>query len=206
MSGRPAGASRGERAVTPRLPAAERRRQLLDIAIETFSTAGFNATSMNDLAEAAGVSKPVLYQHFTSKRELYLEVLRDVSSQLREDVGKAVATAATPRQQVLAGFTAYFDWVGAHRGGFAVLYSGETRRDPEFVGEALAVEADMVETIANLIVVEGLGKARARLLAYGIVGMAETTARHWLMDDLDLDAEDLAASVSQLAWAGLRGL
>lgn len=190
----------------PRLPAAERRRQLLDVALEAFGTEGFHATSMNDVAEAAGVTKPVLYQHFGSKRELYLELLRDVGGRLREEVGKAVATAAGPREQVELGFTAFFGWVARHRGGFAVLFAGETRRDPEFVAEALLVEADMADTVAALIVVEGLDPEQARLLAFGIVGVAETTARHWLLDHVDLSPEELAASVAQLAWAGLRGL
>jgi AcrR family transcriptional regulator len=189
-----------------RLPAAERRRQLLDVALEAFGTEGFHATSMNDVAEAAGVTKPVLYQHFGSKRELYLELLRDVGGQLRDEVGKAVATAATPREQVERGFAAFFGWVADHRGGFAVLFAGETRRDPEFVREALEVETDMADTIATLIVVEGLDREQARLLAYGIVGTAETTARHWLHDDVAMSPEELAASVGRLAWAGLRGL
>ena len=93
-----------------------------------------------------------------------------------------------------------------HRGGFAVLFAGETRRDPEFVREALHVETDMAETIAALIVVEGLDREQARLLAFGIVGTAETTARHWLADHVDMTPEQLAASVARLAWAGLRGL
>ena len=58
-----------------RLPAHERRRQLLDVALDVFAADGFHSTSMNDVAEAAGVTKPVLYQHFASKRQLYLELL-----------------------------------------------------------------------------------------------------------------------------------
>ena len=98
---------------TPRLPAAERRQQLLDVALTAFGRDGFHQTSMNELAEAAGVTKPVLYQHFGSKRELYLEVLREVGGRMVADVGKAIAAASGPRQQVEAGFGAYFDWVGA---------------------------------------------------------------------------------------------
>lgn len=195
----------GERTVTTRLPAAERRGQLLDVALDVFGTAGFHHASMNDIAEAAGVTKPVLYQHFPSKRALYLELLRDVGGRLRDEVGKAVATADGPRQQVEAGFAAYFRWVTHHQGGFLVLFAGETRRDPEFVAEALKVETDVADTIASLIVVDGLDAERRRLLAYGIVGMAETTCRHWLADDLELAPDELAGQVAALAWAGLRG-
>ena len=192
--------------MTTRLPAAERRRQLLDVALEAFGRKGYHETSMNDVADAAGVTKPVLYQHFASKRELYLELLRDVAGRLRDDIAAAVARAGTPREQVELGFRAYFHWVAAHRGGFHVLFAGETRRDPEFVREALEAENQAADAIARLIVVDGLDPVRQRLLAYGIVGLAETTSRHWLAHDLDLTPDDLGAEVARLAWAGLRGL
>lgn len=189
-----------------RMPAAARRAQLLDVALGVFGERGFHETSMNDIAEAAGVTKPVLYQHFGSKRELFLEVLREVGDRLREAVSKATAAASSPHQQVEQGFRAYFDWVARTRGGFDVLFAGETRRDREFVSEALRVETEMADVIAELIVVDGLDPQHRRLLAYGIVGLAETTSRHWLAHDLDVDAAELAQHCADLAWAGLRGL
>ena len=192
--------------MSARLPAAERRQQLLDVALEVFSRKGFHEASMNDIADAAGVTKPVLYQHFGSKRELYLELLREMGDQLRTAVGKATASAPGPRQQVEAGFEAYFRWVTKNRGGFHVLFAGDTRRDREFVAEVLKVETEIADAIAQLIVVDGLSVERRRLLAYGIVGISETTSRHWLADDLDLGPAELAAQVAELAWAGLRGL
>src|SRR5438309_5302223 len=98
-----------------RLPAARRRRQLLDVALEVFATNGFHRTSMEEVAEAAGVTKPVLYQHFGSKRELYLELLDDVGAHLMDAIAKAVAAAPGPRQQVEAGFAAYCRFVPYHR-------------------------------------------------------------------------------------------
>ncbi|MFN8039974.1 MAG: TetR/AcrR family transcriptional regulator [Acidimicrobiales bacterium] len=192
--------------MSARLPAAERRQQLLDVALEVFSRKGFHEASMNDIADAAGVTKPVLYQHFGSKRELYLELLREMGDQLRDAVGKATAGAPGPRQQVEAGFEAYFRWVTENRGGFHVLFAGDTRRDREFVAEVLKVETEIADAIAQLIVIDGLSTDRRRLLAYGIVGISETTSRHWLADDLDLGPAELAAQVAELAWAGLRGL
>ncbi|MCC5953833.1 MAG: TetR/AcrR family transcriptional regulator [Acidimicrobiia bacterium] len=189
-----------------RLPAAERRRQLLDAAIDVFGDRGFHSASMNEVADAAGVTKPVLYQHFPSKRELYRELLAAMGDRLRTEVAEAVAAADGPRSQVEQGFGAYFDWVARHQGGFQVIFAGETRRDAEFAAELARVETEMASAIASLIVVEGLDSERRRLLAYGIVGMAETTARHWVADHLDVDAGVLAAQVAELAWAGLRGL
>jgi AcrR family transcriptional regulator len=191
---------------THRLPAAERRRQLLDVALASFGREGFHLTSMSELAEAAGVTKPVLYQHFGSKRDLYLEVLRDVGGRMISDVGKAIAGAEGPRQQVEAGFTAYFEWVDRDRAGFEVLFAGDTRRDPEFLAELEKVETEFADAIAGLIAVDGIDHEHQLLLAYGIVGIAETTCRHWVHADLALPPAALAQAVSELAWAGLRGL
>jgi sulfate adenylyltransferase small subunit len=113
------------------MPAARRRRQLLDVAVEVFAVGGFHRTSMDDLAEAAGVTKPVLYQHFRSKRELYLELLEDVGGQMMAAVAKAVASARNPHQQVEAGFGAYFRFVEAHESAFKLLFGGGARRDEE---------------------------------------------------------------------------
>lgn len=192
--------------MSTRLPAAERRRQLLDSATGLFATEGLHSASMNDIASEAGVTKPVLYQHFTSKHELYCEVLRDLGAQLRQQVADAVLHVDNPRRQVECGFAAYFRWVGEHTDGFAVLFAGETRRDPAFAAEVEAVERSIATTIAELIAVEGLDAQRRQLLAYGIVGIAETTARHWLATGDTTAPDDLAVQVSALAWAGLRGL
>src|SRR5438477_480036 len=78
----------------PRLPAVQRRRQLLDVSLEVFAQRGFHGASMAEVAEAAGVTKPVLYQHFKSKRDLYLELLDDVGQRLLEEVQKATAAAS----------------------------------------------------------------------------------------------------------------
>ena len=86
---------------------------------------------MNDIAEAAGVTKPVLYQHFGSKRDLYREVLEDVGGRLEETIAKAAAGAPGPREQVEAGFGAYFRFVAQEQDAFQVLFGGDTRRDPQ---------------------------------------------------------------------------
>lgn len=189
-----------------RLPAARRRKQLLDVALDVFAARGFHPTSMNDLAEAAGVTKPVLYQHFGSKRELYLEILEDVGGRLRDAIGKATSEAAGPREQVARGFNAYFGFVAAHQAAFQVLFGGGTRRDEEFAAHVRRVEENIADTIATLIDVDGLTERERRLLAHGIVGLAEGTSRHWIHEGLPGHPEELAARVAELAWAGLRGI
>jgi AcrR family transcriptional regulator len=191
--------------VATRLPAPERRRQLLDTALEVFATQGFHGTSMNDIAEAAGVTKPVLYQHFASKRGLYLELLNDVGGTLLEHIAKATAAAGSPRGQVEAGVQAYFRFVDGNRSAFTLLFGSGARRDAEFADAVRRVEAAVAEAVASLIEADLDGEHR-RVLAYGIVGLAEGTSRHWVVDGLDLDPERLARQVADLAWAGLRGV
>jgi len=159
---------------------------------------------MNDVARAAGVTKPVLYQHFASKRSLYLELLGDVGASLQERIEKATATGG-PRHQVEAGFAAYFRFVDEHRSAFTLLFGSGARRDDEFAEAVRRVEASVAEAVARLIEADIDGEHR-RLLAYGLVGLAEGTSRHWVDGRLDLDPDLLAHRLADLAWAGLRGV
>lgn len=161
---------------------------------------------MNDIAEAAGVTKPVLYQHFDSKRGMYRELLAEIGERLRETIAKATADAAGPRQQIEGGFRAYFAFVSDNADAYRVLFGSGTQRDEEFAEEARKVEASIAEVVAALIEVEGLDQPRRALLANGIVGLAEGASRYWLHHEVDVDADTLAREVSQLAWAGLRGI
>lgn len=189
-----------------RLPAAIRRRQILDVAIQVFANRGFHATAMNDVAEAAGVTKPVLYQHFRSKRELYLAALGDVGDRLRQSIEKVTAEATNPREQVTAGLTAYFQFVDEQTEAFSLLFGGGSRRDSEFSGAARAVEAAVADSVAELIAVQTLDLDQRTVLGHAIVGLAEGACRHWLSEGRRVDPQTLAATVSQLAWAGLRGV
>lgn len=189
----------------PRLPAALRRRQLLDVALQTFAGRGYHAASMTDIAEAAGVTKPVLYQHFPSKRALYLELLDDVGDRLMEEITKATAAAHGPRQQVEAGFAAYFRFVAEQHHAFSFLFGSGARRDDEFSDAVRRVESSIADAIAALIAAD-IEPEHRRVLAHGIVGLAEGTSRHWVSQELDLDPDLLARQLADLAWAGLRGV
>ena len=189
-----------------RLPAPARREQILDVSVQVFAHHGFHSTSMNDVAEAAGVTKPVLYQHFASKRALYLELLAEIGAELRDTIAKATADAAGPRQQINLGFVAYFEFVADHADAFRVLFGDSTRRDEEFADEARRVESSIAELAAEHINIEGLSWERRLLLGNGIVGLAEGSCRYWLTHSVEVDATTLAGEVSQLAWAGLRGI
>lgn len=203
---RAGGACRSQEMTLARLPAARRREQLLETALELFARQGYHQTSMNEIAEAAGVTKPVLYQHFDSKQDLYTELLHDVSSRLREAVVKATGEAAGPRDQVELGFTAIFGWMAEKPARFALLFSGATSREPEFSAAVLDTEQVMAGTIAELITVEGMDEEHRLILAYGIVGMVEVICRQWVTERVDFDPEEMATQTANLAWVGLRGV
>lgn len=196
------------RPATTRLPAPERRRQLLDVALETFAANGFHGTSMNDVAEAAGVTKPVLYQHFASKDALYNELVDEMGARLEEAIMADVAQAAGPRQQVEAGFRAYFRWSIGQGAAFQVLFSDRNRTDPALAGAVARVEAMVADRVASLIEIEGLSDDERHVLALGVVGIAESTSRHWLRLGLGegTESDAFADQVATLAWSGLRGI
>lgn len=196
------------RAPSGRLPAAERRQQLLEVALETFAAKGFGETSMNEVAVAAGVTKPVLYQHFASKKALYHELVDEMGSRLEQAIFEAVAVAEGPRQQVEAGFRAYFRWAIGQGDAFRVLFSDRNRADAELAGAIDRVEAMVADRVASLIAIEGLSPDERQVLAYGVIGIAEATSRQWLQLGLGAgtDAEAFADQVARLAWSGLRGI
>jgi AcrR family transcriptional regulator len=159
---------------------------------------------MNEVAELAGVTKPVLYQHFGSKRALYQELLDDVADTLQARIKAATATGG-PRSQVEAGFRAYFTFVAERRSRFTLLFGSGARRDAEFAGTVSRLEASVAEWVASLIDAD-LPDEHRRTLAYGIVGLAEATSRYWVSGALDLGTEELTAQTADLAWKGLRGV
>lgn len=187
-----------------RLPAAERREQLLHSAISVFAEHGFHAASMNDVAERAGVTKPVLYQHFSSKRELFSEILVEIGKQLLTRIEKATAEASGPRQQIENGFHAYFTFVASETEAFRVLFGAGARRDPEFAEYSRQTESTIAHAIADLIVVNGEKAEQADILAHGIVGMTESASRYWLANNREPNVEVVAEKLSQLVWSGLR--
>ena len=138
-----------------RLPAEQRKSQLLDVAVELFAERGFHATSMEDIAEAAGVTKPVVYQHFPSKRALYRELLDAVDTALTGRLVAATTSAATGRERVQEGFAAYFHFVSDHRASFRVLFGASVRNDPEFAIVADATIERIADLIADLIAILG---------------------------------------------------
>ena len=194
-----------------RLTAEQRRQQLYAVALELFAQRGYRATTMDDIAEAAGVTKPLLYQHFSSKRALYLELVDSIARDLLSAVREAVMRADGPRQQVELGFAAYFRLVVSREAEFRLLYGRDHADDME-LGRALRAVEDAIAEAIDPLIDAGLSDDHRRLLAYGIVGMAEGASRRFIEQrpaggaEADEEAQKLARRMADLAWAGLRSV
>jgi AcrR family transcriptional regulator len=193
-----------------RLGARERREQLVASAQRLFAERGYRATTMDDIAHAAGVTKPLLYQHFASKRALYLELIQHVSDELVTALRSAHDRAGGPRELVENGYRAYFEMIVSHKDAFRLVFGRHAPDDPELSGAVRSVERRVLEVVEARIPAD-LGAEHRRLLAYALIGMAEAGSRFWVDSSRDgsATAEDvdvLSRRVSALAWSGLRGI
>src|ERR1700723_755626 len=194
-----------------RLTAEQRRQQLVAVALELFAQRGYRATTMDDIAEAAGVTKPLVYQHFSSKRALYLELVDSIAQELLIAVRGAVMRAEGPRQQVEMGFAAYFKLVINREAEFRLLY-GRDHSDDKELGRALRMVEDAIAEAIDPLIDAGLDDNHRRLLAYAVVGLAEGASRRFIEQRPDIsgaveeEAERLAQRMADLAWAGLRSV
>ena len=191
--------SRGQR-----LPRRERRAQLLDAAREVFVASGYHAAAMDDIAEAAGVSKPVLYQHFPGKLELYLALLDSYSDALVAAVEAALASTADNKLRVQATVQAYFDFVDDPGGAFRLIFESDLTNEAA-VRNRVDRTNDACALLVSKVIAEdtGLTEAEAMLLAAGLTGQAQTAARHWLREGSTIPKDDAGRLVSTLSWRGI---
>ena len=188
-----------------RLPAPARREQILDVSVQVFARRGFHSTSMNDVADAAGVTKPVLYQHFDSKQDLYLALIDEAGNRLRTAISKAVAGATNGKQQTELGFKAYFRWVSDDHDAFLLLFGSRASRDEESTKAIRRITAEAAQAIAPLIAAD-IELEHQRILAQGLVGLAEGVSRHLVERGETFDPDTLGQQIADMAWAGLRAV
>ena len=161
---------------------------------------------MEEIAAAAGVTKPLLYQHFSSKRALYLELIDDVTERLIAALAQAAVEARTPRERVEAGMRAYFGFVLDNRAAVRMLYNAP--HDEELARGLRSLQSAITTFIAPLIDAD-IDDDHRRLAATAVVGLTEGVTRLWLEERAPSDlhgAELLAAQVAEIAWRGLRGV
>lgn len=190
-----------------RLPRPARRAQLLEAAQEVFVESGYHSAGMDEIADRAGVSKPVLYQHFPGKLELYLALLDLAAEQLVEASLAALESTHPNDERVVATVDAYFEFVAKDGSPYRLVFESDLRQDPQVAERVNKVEERTSRAIARVFHDEtGLADTEAMLLAMGVVGMAQKTARFWLEQGRTIPREEAARLVANLAWRGVRGL
>ncbi|MEN3583182.1 TetR/AcrR family transcriptional regulator [Streptomyces sp. ZYX-F-203] len=189
-----------------RLPRHARRNQLLGAAQEVFVAQGYHAAAMDDIAERAGVSKPVLYQHFPGKLDLYLALLDQHCESLIQAVRQALASTTDNKQRVRATMDAYFAYVEDDGGAFRLVFESDLTNETEVRQRVDKVTTECAEAICEVIAEDtGLSRAESMLLASGLGGLAQVVARSWLHSDRSVPREQAVRLLASLAWRGIAG-
>ena len=189
-----------------RLPRDERRAQLLSAALEVFTAAGYHAAAMDEIADHASVSKPVLYQHFPSKLDLYLAVLDLHIDTLVFKIQKAIASTPENANRVSATVEAYFNFIESEGEAFRLLFESDMSVEPAVRERLNRMTYDCAAAISAVISLDtGLPREEAMLLGVGLIGSVQVTARHWLDRDSKLSRETATDLLTNILWRGISG-
>jgi AcrR family transcriptional regulator len=189
-----------------RMPREERRASLLEAANEVFTSRGYHAAAMDDIAETAGVSKPVLYQHFPSKLDLYLALLDASCDSLVEVVRDALASNDHNGDRVVATISAFYAFVSSASGEFRFVFESDLTGDASVQKRLWQVNEEIADLIAEVIEADtALPREQSKLLAISLVGNAQVSARYWVSSGMSIPVEEATSLVSRLAWRGIRG-
>jgi len=181
-------------------------QKLLDSALEVFVAQGYHAAAMDDIAERAGVSKPVLYQHFPGKLDLYLALLDASCDAVIDRCRQALASTHDNKTRVAAAMAAFFSYVAADGGAFRLVFESDLTNEPAVREHVERVTSECAAMIADVIHDDTqLPPEASRLLAVSLVGMAQVSARFWMSESSGITQEQAVELVSGLAWRGIRG-
>ncbi|MGA5430340.1 TetR/AcrR family transcriptional regulator [Streptomyces koyangensis] len=189
-----------------RLPRRARRNQLLGAAQEVFVAQGYHAAAMDDIAERAGVSKPVLYQHFPGKLDLYLALLDQHCEALLQAVQTALSSTSDNKLRVAATMDAYFAYVEDEGGAFRLVFESDLTNEASVRERVDKVTLQCAEAISAVIAEDtGLPKEESMLLAVGLGGFSQVVARYWLSSASPVPRDKAVQLLSSLAWRGIAG-
>jgi AcrR family transcriptional regulator len=199
-----AGPARAAGQRSARLPRDERRAQLLAAAQEVFVANGYHGAAMDEIAETAHVSKPVLYQHFPSKRELYLALLDSHLEALTELMLGAMNSTTDNKERVQAVMRAYFRFIDSDDQAHRLVFESDLINDSDVSSRLETFNKTFAEAIARVIAEDTkLPLLEAQLLGRGLAGMAQVSARYWLETDGNLDLDVASDLIYRLAWRGI---
>lgn len=193
-----------------RLARADRARVVLEAAEEIFAARGFARASMAEIAAKAGVTKPVLYDHFGSKDGLLAEVIRRAGADLRAALEAAVASATTPEEALGHGLRTYFDFIEQHAASWTVLFNegGGSPAGTQALEEVRREQAAYIATLIAAEIAEDRREATpdaAIVYAQAVIGACERLATLRTADP-SLDADMVAARLMELFWLGFSSL
>ncbi|MFJ4618942.1 TetR/AcrR family transcriptional regulator [Streptomyces sp. NPDC088812] len=198
---------------TKRMPRAVREQQMLDAAVEIFGRRGYMAASMDEIAELAGVSKPLVYLYLNSKEDLFTACIRREATALLEAVRAGVHPDLPADRRLWDGLLAFFAHTGRHPHAWSVLHLQARTHGEPFAGEVAAMRAEIVAFVTQLIAVAAreahrdpdLPEHEVAGLAEALVGAAESLAA-WANTTDGVTARQAAATLMNFAWAGLGDL
>lgn len=190
-----------------RLSAADRRSQLMSVARTVFSQLGYEATSIEEVARQAGVSKPIVYEHFGAKEGLYAAIVDREMESLVARVSEAIATGSS-RERFEAAVRAFMTYVRDEPAGFAVLTRdspiAQSRRGLTRVIDDLAER--VTEVFASALKRAGQSPKLAPLFANALVGMVTQVGQWWAQSPRRLPIDQVAHHLADLGWVGMRDL
>ncbi|MFI5807893.1 TetR/AcrR family transcriptional regulator [Streptomyces sp. NPDC051561] len=195
------------------MPRAVREQQMLDAAVETFARRGYRAASMDQIAELAGVSKPLVYLYLNSKDELFTACIRREAGSLVTAVRAGVRPELPADRQLWDGLTAFFTHTAEHPDGWAVLHNQARTHGEPFAAEVETMREEIVTFVNHLI---GNAAREARCdphladrevagLAHALIGAAESLA-DWANTTPGVSAKEAASTLMNFSWAGLENL
>ena len=187
-----------------RLPREERRRQLLQAAHEVFVANGYHGAAMDEIAETARVSKPVLYQHFPGKRELYLALLDHHLESLTAMLMAALNSTNDNKLRVHATMDAYYRFISQESQAHRLVFESDLNNDPDVSKRLEDFNAQLASAIAAVIADDTkLSEVEVTLLGRALAGMAQISARYWLQADNELERDTAVDLIYRLAWRGI---
>lgn len=185
----------------------ERREQLIGIGRKHFADRGFEGATVEEIAASAGVSKPVVYEHFGGKEGLYAVVVDREIESLLAGVTSALDSGGGSRQIVERAALALLAYVENNSDGFRIL----VRDSPagQATGSFASLMSDISTQVDHLLAAEfkrhNLDPKAAPMYAQMLVGMIALVGQWWL-DNRKFKKQEVAAHVVNLAWNGLTGL
>lgn len=189
-----------------RLPASERRAQLIEVGRGVFAKHGYEGTSVEEIAKRAKVSKPIVYEHFGGKEGLYAVVVDREMDYIERRIVEAISSGS-PRERVERASLAFLGYVRDHPDGFAVLSQDSPLTSPR--GTMSSLLNDMAERVGDVFASSfkeaGYDAKAAPIYANALIGMV-TFVGKWWMEERKPDVEEVAKHIGALAWMGLRHL